>query len=176
MDRHQVVGLPPRLRKPPLQKFVEGLQVLQPPVLPRPDLAEIAAQFHELGVALGLFPLLPRQNLVDFLSTNSARSRLSFGGMGGFLVIKLVKPTKVFCSWTPHQVASTIPASQTQPHIRATAAGVLGEADAAVRQELGRLDSADRVLYQVTKFLALFLGDGGSQVLDFDQALRTKTT
>ena len=36
------------------------------------------------------------------VSTKSARVRLNFGGMGGFLVIKLVKPTKAVCSWTPH--------------------------------------------------------------------------
>src|ERR1019366_9282390 len=65
VDRHQVVRLPPRLRETPLQKLVETLQTLQPPVLSRPHLAEIAPQFEELGVALRLLPLLPRQNLVN---------------------------------------------------------------------------------------------------------------
>src|SRR5882762_6230726 len=35
--------------------------------------------------------------------TNRARLRLSLGNMGGVLVNKLVKQTKVFCSWAPHQ-------------------------------------------------------------------------
>ena len=38
-----------------------------------------------------------------FVSTNRARRRLNFGSMGGLLVSKLVKPTKVFGSWPPHQ-------------------------------------------------------------------------
>ena len=40
-----------------------------------------------------------------------------------------------------------------------------------MRQEVRRLDSTDRVFDQVAKLLALFLGDGGAQVLNLDQAL-----
>ena len=59
-------------------------------------------------------------------STNRARSRLSFGGMGGSLVIKFVKPTKVFCSWAPHQgcVSHFLP-SQAESLIWAAAEGIL---------------------------------------------------
>jgi hypothetical protein len=35
-------------------------------------------------------------------STNTARLRLNFGGMGGYSVIKLVKPIKAVGSWMPH--------------------------------------------------------------------------
>jgi len=35
-------------------------------------------------------------------STNRARRRLNFGGIGGFLVSKFVKPTKVLSSWPSH--------------------------------------------------------------------------
>ena len=38
-------------------------------------------------------------------------------------------------------------------------------------QELRRLDSSDRVFHQAAEFLALLVGDGGSQVLNLDQPL-----
>jgi hypothetical protein len=38
-----------------------------------------------------------------------------------------------------------------------------------MRQELRRLDSLDRVPHQATEFLALLVGDGGSQVLNLHQ-------
>jgi hypothetical protein len=92
--------------------------------------------------------------------------------MGGFLVAKLVKPIKTVCSWTPYQRgANQVLLPETESYIRAAAAGVLGKADAAVRQELCRLDSPDRVLYQATEFLALLVGDGGLQVLNLYQML-----
>jgi hypothetical protein len=40
-----------------------------------------------------------------------------------------------------------------------------------VRQELGGLNPANRVFDQLTELLPLFLGDGGPQVLNFDQPL-----
>jgi hypothetical protein len=43
-----------------------------------------------------------------------------------------------------------------------------------VRQKVRRLDSADCAFYQIAKFLALFLSDGGAQVLDLDQTLADK--
>jgi hypothetical protein len=36
-----------------------------------------------------------------------------------------------------------------------------------VRAEVGRLDSPDRILSQMTKFLTLFLGDPSAQILNF---------
>jgi hypothetical protein len=92
--------------------------------------------------------------------------------MGGFLVAKLVKPIKTVCSWTPHQPGVChFLLSKTQSNVRTATAGILRKANATVRQELGGLDSSDRVLYQATEFIALFVGDGGAQVLNLDQTL-----
>jgi len=90
---------------------------------------------------------------------------LSFGGMGGSLVIKLVKPTKVFCSCSPskNSISHVLP-PETQPCICAAAAGILGKTDATVRQKLGGLDSPDRVLQQSTEFLPPGVGNCGVQV------------
>src|SRR5437899_2105716 len=75
------------------------------------------------------------------VSTNWARRRLSLGSIGGSLVMKLVKPIKLFCSWAPDEGSlDQLLASETKPNIRTAAARVLGETDAAVGQELGRLD------------------------------------
>src|SRR5208282_505643 len=65
VDRHQVVRLPSRFRKPPRQKLVERLQVLEPPVLSRSHLAQIPAEIDEARVPLHLFLSFPRQDLVD---------------------------------------------------------------------------------------------------------------
>src|ERR1035438_10343012 len=95
--------------------------------------------------------------------------------MGGFLVIKLVKPTKIVCSWTPHQSGiDHFLLSKTKPHIRTGTAGVLGKADTTVRQKIRRFNSTDRAFNQATKLLSLFLGDGGAQVLNLDQTLADK--
>src|SRR6202162_878765 len=76
--------------------------------------------------------------------TNRARLRLSLGSMGGVLVIKLVKQTKVLCSWTPHQRRfGQVRPSQTETNVGTAGAGVLGKANATVRQELSRFDPAD---------------------------------
>src|SRR2546425_8038660 len=106
------------------------------------------------------------------VSTKRARLGLSLGSMGGFSVRKLVKPTKVFGSWPPYQsdLDQLLP-SQTKAYVRATAARVLGETDAAVGQKLGGLDPPDGVFNQLAEFLALLLSDRGTQVLDFDQPL-----
>src|SRR5205814_5854270 len=60
---------------------------------------------------------------------------------------------------------------KAQPDIGATAAGILGKTDAAVRQKLGGLDLSDGRVHQLAELLALLVADGGLQVLDFDQAL-----
>jgi len=52
----------------------------------------------------------------------------------------------------------------------------LGKADATVRQEVRRLDSADCAFHQSTEFLALLVSDGSVQVLNLDSRLRTNTT
>jgi hypothetical protein len=103
---------------------------------------------------------------------------LNFGGIGGLLVIKLANPTKVFCSWAPHQVGSRqFLLSMTKPYVRAGAARILEKTDAAVRQKIGRLDSARIVSStEPTELLALLVADRGSQILNLHQALATKTT
>jgi hypothetical protein len=80
--------------------------------------------------------------------------------MGGILVRKLVKQTKVLCSWAPHQRRlGQVRPSQTGTNVGTTGAGVLGKANATVRQEFGRLDSPDRVLNQVAELFALLVAD-----------------
>jgi len=92
--------------------------------------------------------------------------------MGGSLVSKLVKPTKIFCSWTPNESGvDQFLLSKTKAHIGAAAAGILGKTDATVWQKVRGLDSSDRGLDQVAELLPLFVGDCGSQVLDLDQSL-----
>jgi hypothetical protein len=100
---------------------------------------------------------------------------LNFGGIGGYSVIKLVKPIKTVGSGTPYYggVDHFLP-TKTEAHIRAGAARVLGKADAAVCWEVHRLDPTDRAFYEVTKLLTLFLRDGGAQVLNLDQTLADK--
>src|SRR3989442_14342109 len=92
----------------------------------------------------------------NLVNTNRARLRLSLGSMGGSSVRKLVKPTKVFGSWPPHQsgLDQFLPA-QPQPDVGAAAGSVLRETTPAVRQELSRLDSPDGILDQLADLLAL---------------------
>ena len=95
-----------------------------------------------------------------------ARRRLNCGGIGGFLVIKLVKPTKTLCSWTPHHGGvDHFVLAKTKPHIWTAAAGILRKADATVGRKVRRLDAADCALHQATKLLSLFVGNGGVQTL-----------
>src|ERR1017187_818701 len=61
----QVVRLSSRFREPPRQELVKRTQILQPPVLSRPNLAQIPAEIDKAGVALCLFLFFPRQDLVD---------------------------------------------------------------------------------------------------------------
>src|SRR5712691_2269118 len=65
VNGHEVISLAPRFRKASCQKLVEGLQILQAPVLPRPHLAQVSSEFHKPGIALCLPPPLPCQNLID---------------------------------------------------------------------------------------------------------------
>ena len=101
--------------------------------------------------------------------------RLSLGSMGGILVRKLVKPTKVVCSWAPYQrhFGQILPA-QTESDIRTTGAWVLGKPNAAVRQKLGCFDPANGVLDQIAKFFSLFVANSGSEILNLDQPFADK--
>jgi hypothetical protein len=54
--------------------------------------------------------------------------------MGGFLVIKLVKPIKTFGSWTPnHGGVGDFLLSKTEPDIRTAAARILRKTYATMR-------------------------------------------
>src|SRR5881296_896192 len=92
------------------------------------------------------------------VSTNWARRRLSLGSIGGFLVMKLVKPIKAFRSWPPDESGlDQLRASETKPNIRTAAARVLGETDAAVGQELARLDLPDGRFDQLPELAPLLI-------------------
>ena len=89
--------------------------------------------------------------------------------------MKLVKPIKLFCSRPPDEGGlDQLLASETKPNVRAIAARVLGKADSAVRQELGRLDLLDGGFDHLPELAPLLIPDGGVQVLNFDQALAHK--
>jgi hypothetical protein len=100
---------------------------------------------------------------------------LSLGNTGGFLVSKLVKPTKVFCSWASHEMSlGDLIFPEAKPDIGATAAGILGKTDSTVRQEVSGLDSSNRVFCQLTDLTALFIGNCCAQVLGLNQSLANK--
>jgi len=105
------------------------------------------------------------------VSTNSARWRLSFGGIGGYLVIKFVKQTTVDSGIADQSGLDQVALVKTEAEERTGGARVLGKADAAVRKEQPRLDAVDRVFDQAGELLPLCVGDGGAEVLDFDQPL-----
>src|SRR5438128_3624982 len=86
--------------------------------------------------------------------------------------MKLVKPIKTFCSWPPDEsgLDQFLP-SETKPNIRTAAARVLRETDAAVGQELSRLDLPDGLFDELPELAALLIRDRGVQVLNFDQPL-----
>src|SRR5207249_4584814 len=65
-DGPEVISLTPRLRESPFQEFVEGFQVLQPPVLPRSNFTQITTKFDKASVPFRLLPLFPSQDFVDF--------------------------------------------------------------------------------------------------------------
>src|SRR5208337_4035936 len=105
------------------------------------------------------------------LSTSRARRRLSLGGMGGHLVSKFVKQTKIDSRLADQARLHQIALVEAEPNKRAGGTGVLGEADAAVRQEQSGFDPADRVFDHGFELLPLLVRDRGSQVLDFHHAL-----
>jgi len=97
------------------------------------------------------------------------------GSIGGILVRKFVKPTKVVCSWTPHQCRlGQVRPPQAESDIGTAGARVLGEANAAVRQKLGRFDPLDRVLDKMAELFSLLVSDGCSAVLNLNQPLADK--
>src|SRR5208283_660184 len=103
--------------------------------------------------------------------TNSARLRLSFGGIGGHLVNKFVKQTKVN-SGLAHQCSfDQVTLIEAEPDEGAGGTRILWKADAAVRQEQPGLDPSHRVFDQGCELLPLLVRNGGPEVLNFDQTL-----
>src|SRR5664280_2885213 len=95
------------------------------------------------------------------LRTSWARRRFSLGGMGGYLVTKFVKQTKIDSRLADQPALNQIALVEAEPKKRAGRTRVLGEADAAVRQEQSRFDTADGVVDQGGELLRLLVGDGG---------------
>ena len=105
----------------PLQRT--GYRVRVPPAVPKPDSRQVSVR------------------------TNRARRRFNLGNMRGFLASKLVKPTKVFCSWPSYEGdIDQFRFPQAKSDVRTVAAVVLREADATMQQKLCGFDSADRAL------------------------------
>ena len=105
------------------------------------------------------------------MRTSSARLRLSFGGIGGYLVNKFVKQTKIN-SWLAHKGGfDHVGLVEAEPDEGASCARVLGKADAAVGQEEPGLDPSDCVFDQGCEFLPLLVRNGGPEVLNFNQSL-----
>ena len=66
VNRHQVVCLSSRFRKPSLQKIIERRQPLHSPVLARPHFAKVSAQFDKVAIPLCLIFLFPGEDLIYF--------------------------------------------------------------------------------------------------------------
>ena len=89
--------------------------------------------------------------------------------------MKLIKPIKAFCSWPADQRGiHQFLASETKPDIGTATARVLRKTDAAVRQELGRLDLLDGRFHELPELAALVVTDRGTQVLNLDLACARK--
>ena len=95
--------------------------------------------------------------------------RLSLGSIGGYLVNKFVKQTKINSGFTHERGFDQVALIEAEPNEEAGGARVLGEADPAVGGEVARFNLPDCALDQVAEFLALVLGDGGTEVLNLDQ-------
>src|SRR5207244_3663842 len=79
VNGHQVIGLASRLREPPLQKLIEGLQLFQAPVLASSDFAEVSSEFHKACVFFSFFALLPSQDLIDLRKHEERPLRIQLG-------------------------------------------------------------------------------------------------
>src|ERR1022692_4096871 len=103
--------------------------------------------------------------------TNSARLRLSLGGIGIGLKRKFVKQTKID-SWLAHERGlDQVGLIKAEPDEGAGCTRILREADATVRQEQPGFDASDCVVDQSCELLALLVRDGGPEVLNFNQTL-----
>ena len=90
--------------------------------------------------------------------------------MGGKSVIKLVKPTKMFCSWTSHKIdVDNVLLSQAEAYVGTGGTRILGKSNTAMGQELRGLDSPNGVPDYSFELLPLGVGDCCSQILNFDE-------
>src|SRR5450759_787598 len=94
--------------------------------------------------------------------------------MGGHLVTKFVKQTKIDSRLANQPALHQIALVEAEPKKRTGCTRVLEETDAAVGQEQSRLNPTYRVVDQGLELLPLLVGDGGPQVLDFNRALTDK--
>src|SRR5215469_14363491 len=92
MDSEQVIRFSPGFWKTLLQEFIEGFQILEPPVLSGSHLAEILAQFDEALVAFVLLGLLPGQDLINFPQDQERSLAIEFGSHKGPRVNPQVRP------------------------------------------------------------------------------------
>src|SRR4029077_2189853 len=103
MDRHEVVSLPPGFREPP-RETRQRISVSPASSTVPPALRTSIVPALQSVVWRSASDLRSQARISSiWVKTNRARLRLSLGNMGGVLVRKLVKPTKIICSWTPYQ-------------------------------------------------------------------------
>jgi len=79
--------------------------------------------------------------------TNSARLRLSFGGIGGYLVNKFVKQTKIDSRFADQTGLDQIALVKAQAEERAGGTGILWETNSAVGEKQPGLDPSHRVFH-----------------------------
>jgi hypothetical protein len=103
--------------------------------------------------------------------TNSARLRLSSGGMGGYLINKFVKQTKIDSRFAHEGCLDQVMLVEAKPDEGTACTRILGEADAAMGQEQSGLNPVDSVFDQSCELLPLFVGNCGPEVLNFDEPL-----
>src|SRR5208282_149883 len=103
--------------------------------------------------------------------TNSARLRLSLGGIGIGLKRKFVKQTKINSRLAHEGGLDQVTLIEAEPDEWAGRTRILRKTDAAVRQEQPGFDPSDSLFDQVCELLPLLVRNGGSEVLHFDQTL-----
>jgi hypothetical protein len=96
---------------------------------------------------------------------------LSFGGIGGYLVKKFVKQTKIDSGFAHESGFDQGGLVEAEPDEGASGARILWKADAAMWQKQPGLDPSDCVIDQSCELLPLLVRNGGPEVLNFDQAL-----
>jgi hypothetical protein len=91
--------------------------------------------------------------------------------MGGYLVNKFVKQTKVDSRLLHERGIDQVLLAEAEPDEGTAGTRILREADAAMGQKRSGLDPTDSVFDQSRELSPLFVGDGCAEVLNFDQPL-----